>query len=312
MGNATNHRSGKVSLVRFASAGHYFTHATEAGQFRARTPGTYDFKNASVVDYADRPWMDAVDVDIKFPWMQTSFPAWNNAHLLSAAPHNIDIVTPESEHFAFVPTTNNDYVTPNGSEMVGMTYLFKIPNKGGRTIDMNWKVTLFDTQEQWIYSNTSIVPAGGSGGSDLGLTAETYDPTEFRASNFIYALYDGTDMGFFADGISLQLQSVGETLHRGQTFSEFLTATLTLVCTETAASQLLSRSQNNNLDKTIQIYTRYNEQINFINGSIRPERSFGWDDKNGVRKVTLVFKGTIPYPKITINTSTKVATFDLA
>jgi hypothetical protein len=312
MGSSANFRSGKVSYLRFATAGNYFTHATEAGTLRGRMPGTYSFKTQDLKDYAARPWDDATDIDIKMGLMETTFPRYKDIHLLSQGPHNIDLVTPEGEHFAFVPTTNNDYINPNGSEMLGMTYQFKIPNKGGRVFNCNWKGTLFSSQEEWIYANTGVVPAGGSGGSPLGLTAWTYDPEQFVQSNFIYALYDGADMGFFEDGISIELNSTGFTSHRGQQYGQFVGAKITLICAETAAADLLSRAQKGLLDKTLSIYTRMNEQFNFITGAVRPGRELGWDDKAGVRKQTLIFEGEVPYAQIDINTSTKVATFNLA
>ncbi len=311
MWNSLNHRSGKLSYIQFAAPGFYFTHATEAGVWRSRMPGTFEFKNASVNDYLDRPWQDATEFEGKIPLLQSAFTTWNDVHLLSQVPHSINLVTPEGENFAMVPTTNNDFVNPNGSEYAGMTYMFKIPNKGGRTIDLDYKAIIYDSQEQWIYSHTSIVPSGASGGVPLGLTTEGYDVSEFRASNFRYALYgtqgaltDADDVGELGDGISIQLQSVGSINNIGQTSSEFLTATITLVCQETAAAQILKNAQYNNLDQELLIYTRYNEVFDFQDGCVRPERTgVSWDDKNGVRKTMLVFKGTVSYAQVNINTA---------
>ncbi len=274
-------------------------------------PGTFQFKNASVTDFLDRPWMDAVDFSAKIPLLQSAFTDWKNAHLLAANPHSLDIVTPEGEHFAMVPTANNDYVNPDGSEYAGMVYLFKIPNKGGRTLDLDYSATIYDTQEQWIYSNTGVAAAGSSGGTPLGLTTEQYDTANFRASNFRYAWYgdqgsltDSDDVGELGDGISVQLQSVGSTNNLGQMSSEFVTATITLNVQETEAARILKFSQYNNLDKELLIYTRYNEIFDFQNGCVRPERTgISWDDKNGVRRTMLAFKGTIAYPQISIDTA---------
>lgn len=322
--NGLNHRSGKVSYAKFAAPGYYFTHATEAGLWRSRMPGTWEFKDTPIMDYLGRPWRDAVEFGAKIPLLQSAFTTWNDVHLLSQVPHSLDIVTPEGENYALIPTSNNDYVTPNGSEYAGMTYLFKIPNKGGRTIDLDYKVTLFDTQEQWIYTSTGTAPSGASGGSPLGLTAETYNVAEFRASNFVYAQYgpQGSigptyDVGEIGDGSSIQLQSLGSTDSRGRTSSEFLSVTVTLVLQETSAAQLLQRAQYGNLDQELLIYTRYNETFDFQSGCLRPERTgVSWDDKAGVRKTMLVFKGEIAYSQVSINTapggiSLGIATFTL-
>lgn len=326
MWNSLNHRSGKVAYVRFASPGEYFTHATEGGQWKMRMPGTYAFKNASVNDWLDRPWQDATDFAAKLPIMNTAFPDWLNVHLLSQVPHSIDIVTPEGEHFTLQPTTNNDFVNPNGSEYAGLTYMLSIPNKGGRKIDLDYKSTILQAQEEWIYGNSNGAgSSGASGGTPLGLTAEEYNVLNFRPSNFAYAQYgpQGSigptyDLGELGDGSSIQIQSAGSTNNLGQTSSEFLTHTVTLHLQETAASQLLQRAQYNNLDQELVIYTHYNETFDWQNGCIRPERTgVSWDDKNGVRFTELVFKGTTAYAQVNINPaaggiSQGIATFTLA
>ncbi len=323
--NGLNHRSGKVASARFASPGFYFTHATEGGQWKSRMPGTWEFKDAPVIDFLDRPWRDAVEFNAKIPLLQSAFLTWNDVHLLSQVPHSLDVVTPEGEHYSLVPTSNNDFVNPNGSAYAGMTYNFLIPNKGGRKIDLDYKTTLFDSQEQWIYSNTATGGGGASGGTPLGLAAEGYNVAEFRASNFVYAQYGPQgalsstyDIGTLGDGSSIGIQSVGSTNSLGQTSSEFLTHTVTLNCQETAASQILQRAQYGNLDQELLIYTRYNETFDWQGGCLRPERTgVSWDDKNGVRMTKLVFKGTTAYAQVNLNTSPGgislgIATFTLA
>lgn len=307
--NPNNIHIARSGAVLYSSAGFAYAHATEGGKFGLRMDTDLEFKPGEVKDWAKRPNMNAHMVTATLPHLETTLKRIKNVHLLSKGPANYQFQSAEGEYFNFNPTTNNDYVNPNGSEMLGSTYSLKIDQKT-RTLTSKLVGEIFSSQRNWIEANTGTNVSGGSGGTALGLTAwGGEDDTQYVESNWVYVLINGFNVGILGEGTSLELDSTGPTDNRKRPYCNKLGVKLKIDLLQSSPTELQAAMTACAGQLNITLQSCFNEQWNFINGSTKGLPSFSFGDKK--RAIEIDVAGEVPFTQVTYDNSAKIATFDL-
>lgn len=283
-------RYARWDQISWANRGFAFAHASEAGVLPLREGWKFNAKSSGPKDFANRPELNAIDIEMEGALFDSRISTLKTVYLLSKGPFHMRLKTQSAEYLNFVKNTST-VASPNGTNDVGWSWKQEI-NMDTRKLNLKVSTQVFDTEWGYLVDQFGSASSGGTSGSGLGTTTMAYDRTKFVRSNILTWSVNGFQIGIFEDA-KLEMESSGRKTNRKIPFMQNVDVKGEISFSQTSYVELKAMKDAGISDWTHIIGTAYDETYQFTTGAVGSEFDFSNDDKDRLGKLSI--SGTIPY-----------------
>jgi hypothetical protein len=256
-----------ISTIQWATPGHPFSHATEAGQHGMRSEADVEFKPVTTPTKTATKKLQMYEVTVKAALMETDLVTLKTLYLLTKQPGQYQINTKQGQHYYFGENTVDPPATPNNSRWLGSKFKLTI-SMSERKVDWEGSTKMSKPEYDLILANLGTPGVGTTtvGAALIGTATTVYTDGNFRIPGFDWIMVDGAKVGDFSDA-KLDIETEGSKDFKGRTIGEKLKVKASVRMKQTTAADLLGASDGAVGDHTIIMQSTAGEIFKFTNGA---------------------------------------------